>query len=73
MAGIARFKAATTDYTEVMVDLMHGKVSDAVNRRNITCPTMLKVYCNMMELNRLRSELIITASECAMLRDVYKS
>ena len=73
IAGIARFKAQTTDYTEVMVDLMHGKVSDAINRRNITAPTMLRVYCNMMELSRLRSEIIMAASECAMLGDVYQT
>lgn len=67
IAGVAKFKAQSSDYTEVMADLLHGNVSDAINRRNIVVPSMLKTYCNMMELHRLRSEIILAVSECAML------
>jgi hypothetical protein len=52
---------------------MEGKKNDITNRRNIVVPSQLKVYCNMMELHRLRSEIIIAASECAMLGQAYQS
>jgi hypothetical protein len=51
----------------MMDDFFHGNVSDAMNQRNIVAPSLLKTYCNMMELHRLRSEIILTVSECAML------
>jgi hypothetical protein len=41
--------------------------TDAMNQRNIVAPSLLKTYCNIIELHRLRSEIMLTASECAML------
>lgn len=34
-------------------------------------PSLLTIYCNIIELQRLRSELIVCASECAILQKVY--
>jgi hypothetical protein len=38
-----------------------------MNIRNIIVPTVLKTYCNMMELHRLRNELILAATETVIL------
>ena len=56
-----------------MQDLLHGKVSDAMNGRNICVPSQLKLYCNMVELHRLRSEIILAVSECTILQTIYLS
>ena len=32
--------------------------------RNIKAPSLLELYCNMMELLRLRHEVILAISEC---------
>ena len=40
--------------------------------RKINIPTVLTLYCNSMELLRLRQELIHAVSECAILQDVYE-
>lgn len=37
------------------------------NNRNIDVPTQLQTYCNIVELMRLRHEIILAASECNML------
>ena len=34
-------------------------------------PTLLTTYCNMVELMRLRHEIILAASECCALQQVY--
>ena len=42
------------------------------NSRNIEVPSLLHIYCNMMELMRLRHEIILAASECKALKIVYE-
>ena len=36
-------------------------------------PSLLKTYSNMVELHRLRSEIILTVSECAILQQTYEA
>jgi hypothetical protein len=43
------------------------------NSRNVDVPMLLELYSNMMEFMRLRSELIMTASDTAVLQDVYRN
>lgn len=40
--------------------------------RNIKTPPLLELYCNLTELQRLRNELIMTASENAVLLNTYQ-
>ena len=35
-------------------------------------PSQLQTYCNIVELMRLRHEIILAASECAILQQIYK-
>jgi hypothetical protein len=42
-----------------------------MNVRNIVVPSKLITYCNMMELSRLRNELILATTETWMLEQVY--
>ena len=37
------------------------------SNRNIDVPSMLQTYCNIVELMRLRHEIILAASECSVL------
>jgi hypothetical protein len=39
--------------------------------RNIKTPPLLELYCNLTELQRIRNELIMTASENAVLLNIY--
>ena len=39
--------------------------------RNINMPSLLEMYSNLLELIRLRNELILCASECVVLQNVY--
>ncbi len=39
---------------------------------NIDLPSLLTLYCNMIELHRIRSEIILTTSECSILSQIYK-
>lgn len=34
---------------------------------------MLQTYCNVAELNRIRQEIILAASETTILTQIYKS
>ena len=34
---------------------------------------MLNLYCNLIEMHRLRNELILAASETAVLADIYNA
>ena len=52
-------------------EILGGKVGDVLNRRNILVPSMLQTYLNMVELHRLRNEIILAASETAILSEVY--
>jgi len=52
----------------MMNEILVGNVTDTLNQRNIVAPSLLKTYCNMVELHRLRSEIILAVSECAMLQ-----
>jgi hypothetical protein len=66
LAGIAKMKVRSYNaYT------INNKVGDVLNKRGITVPSMLNVYCNMMELQRLRNEIILAASETAVLGEIY--
>lgn len=71
LSGIAKDKYVSSDFTAQLSDLIEGKVGDAMNLRNLVVPTQLKTYCNMMEMHRLRSELMIAASETWMLSEIY--
>ena len=48
-------------------EILGGKVGDVLNRRNIFVPSLLQTYLNMVELHRLRNELILAASETSIL------
>ena len=47
--------------------------SNCVEGRNISAPCLLQVYCNIAELNRIRQEIILAATETTILTQVYKS
>ena len=40
-------------------------------RRNLRVPSLLQLYCNLVEMLRLRSEIILAASECSILQETY--
>jgi hypothetical protein len=73
LVGIAKDKVGRSEYTEIMADLFRGGKTDTMNQRNVVVPSLLKTYCNMVELHRLRSEIILTASECAILQQTYEA
>jgi hypothetical protein len=50
-----------------MNDLVNQTRQNMNTNRNIDVPMLLELYCNMMELMRLRSELIMTASDVDVL------
>ena len=52
-------------------DIIAGKPANPANERNVAVPSMLTTYCNMVELMRLRHEIILAASECAVLQQIY--
>lgn len=66
IVGVAKAKV-DTGMNQGVEDLLHGNVSDILNIRNITVPSLLKTYSNMMELHRLRNEIILAASETEIL------
>ena len=39
--------------------------------RNVDVPSQLQLYCNLVELMRLRHEIILAASECNILEQIY--
>ena len=41
--------------------------------RKINIPSLLTMYCNAMEMLRLRQELIYAVSETQLLTDVYEN
>ena len=41
--------------------------------RNVDVPSLLQTYCNMVELMRLRHEIILAVSECTVLQQIYKN
>ena len=54
-----------------MEKMLKGKVSDTMNLRNVIVPSMLHLYCNMVEMQRVRAELIIAAAETSILTEIY--
>jgi len=48
-------------------ELVSGNITDVLNARNILVPSVLKTYCNMIELHRLRNEIIFAATETNIL------
>jgi hypothetical protein len=48
-------------------DLVAQTRNNMNNSRNVDVPALLELYCNMMEFMRLRSELIMTASDTDVL------
>ena len=71
MVDIAKRKAAASS-----VNINHILATSQIqvtNNRNIEVPSQLEIYCNMMELMRLRHEIILTMSECQVLKNVYKN
>ena len=70
MVDIAKKKASTK-----AVNINHILATAQIplgNQRNIEVPSLLQVYCNMMELMRLRHEIILAVSECKALAKVYE-
>lgn len=54
----------------------HVIASTGINistQRNVDVPSQLQTYCNIVELMRLRHEIILAASECAVLQQIYKN
>jgi hypothetical protein len=50
---------------------LHNISKPSHKARAVASPSMLEVYCNVMELMRLRNEIIMVASECAVLQKLY--
>jgi hypothetical protein len=74
IASTAKAKVETTDYDLAIAELIKDKEEkDEIATRNITVPSMLSLFCNMMELHRLRNEIILAASECEILQQAYVS
>ena len=55
-----------------------GKTAEAtatshmnLDGRKIEVPSLLTTFCNMVELMRLRHEIILAASECCILQQIY--
>ena len=62
MADIAKRKSQAAS-----VNINHILATSQIqvtNNRNVEVPTQLEIYCNLMELMRLRHEIILTMSEC---------
>jgi hypothetical protein len=49
-----------------------GEVKDLLNRRQILVPSLLQTYCNVIELLRMRQEIIFAATECTVLQAIYQ-
>jgi hypothetical protein len=73
IAGVAKNKVESQKTEQGIDDLINGNVNDLLNLRNIVAPSLLKIYCNMMELHRLRNEIILAATETLQLESVYLS
>lgn len=70
-AEIAKLRAKDLQSNlDVNDQLLHSQVHIAPNR-NINIPTLLEVYCNLLEFLRIRNELILCASEVAVLERIY--
>lgn len=39
--------------------------------RSIEVPNLLTIFCNTIELMRLRHEIILAATECCVLQEIY--
>ena len=52
--------------------VIKAQTNVSTSNRNIDMPSLLTIYCNMVELMRLRHEIILTVSECKALEDIYK-
>jgi hypothetical protein len=70
MVGVGKGKAVLKG-PNLGEDMIEGKIADILHNRNISAPSMLKLYCNLVELHRLRNEIILAASECTVLQQVY--
>jgi hypothetical protein len=66
-------KASLGAQKATMNDLVAQTRNNMNNSRNVDVPMLLELYSNMMEFMRLRSELIMTASDTAVLQDVYRN
>jgi hypothetical protein len=62
IAGVAQDKINLGGST--LQNFLKGNKNDALGLRNISVPSLLKTYCNMIELHRLRSEIILASAEC---------
>ena len=61
---------------ERSVNMEHVIISTGLNlssKRNVDVPSLLQTYCNMVELMRLRNEIILAVSECTVLQQIYKN
>lgn len=67
--GIGKGKANVTNFAADLQNLFNMETQLQVS--NIDIPSMLTLYCNMMELHRIRSEIILTTSECSILSQIY--
>ena len=50
-------------------DFQHIKMVDD----KVRSPSMMRMACNIMEVIRLREELILRVSECNQLTEIYKN
>jgi len=60
-------KIAKNKSNSKVSEILGGKVGDVLNRRNVNVPNMLQTYLNIVELQRLRNELILAVSETNIL------
>ena len=65
LIGVAKATMKEDSKGAPMQDLINA--NKVRTQRCITAPSLLELYCNTMELMRLRQEIIMVASECAVL------
>jgi hypothetical protein len=67
-ALIGMAKAQVKDTKREANMSLHNATKVGKGGRAVTSPTLLEVYCNVMELMRIRNEIIMVATECDVLQ-----
>ena len=65
VVGLAKEKSTANEKTI-------GEQVSVLKSRQITVPSLLQTYCNMVEFLRLRHEIIMAATECHILAQIYR-
>jgi hypothetical protein len=70
LVGIAKAQVKGARGREANATL-HTAAKPGKGARAVASPSLLEVYCNIMELMRIRSEIIMVATECDVLQKLY--